>query len=130
MKFPIALGRVSGSRRKHYSITLLKPSGFDATKFIEFTANSYPADNDCQMKLRPQGLRKTELRLAWRPPNHECARARDSVSLTCDLPASPPLPGRRIAGDGSRPVRPPRCNKHRVSPGNPSSGCSSANLPA
>src|SRR5439155_22140391 len=128
MEFPIALGRLSDSRHKHYSISLLKPSGFDATRRIEFTANSYPADNDCQMTLRPPGFRKTELRLAGRPSDHECARARDAVSLTPDLPASPPLPGRRIAADGSRPVRPPRCNKRRIPPGNPSSGCISANL--
>src|SRR5439155_18016986 len=111
MKFPIALGRVSGSRRKHFSIVFWKRSERIATRRIEFTANSYPADNDCQMKLRPPGLRKTELRLAGRPPDHECAWARDPVSLKCDLPASPPLPGRRIAADGSRPVRPLRCNK-------------------
>ena len=37
MKFPIALGRLSGSRRKHYSMRLLKPSGFDATRDIEFS---------------------------------------------------------------------------------------------
>src|SRR2546430_17705409 len=88
-----------------------------ATRLIEFTANSYPADNDCQMKPQRPGLRKTELRLAGRPSDHQCARVRRAASLTPDLPASPPLPGRRIAGDGSRLVRPGPCNKRRTSPG-------------
>src|SRR6185503_11583538 len=112
------------------SIAFWKRSEQIATRRIEFTANSYPADNDCQMKLRPLGLRTMELRPAGRPSDHEFAQGRDALSLTPDLPASPPLLGRRIAGDGSRPVRPPQCNKRRIPPGNPSSGCSSANLPA
>src|SRR5262249_19180077 len=100
------------------------------TRRIKFTANSYPADNDCQMRLRQPGVRKTELRLAGWPSDREWARARRAASLTPDLPASPPLPRPRIAGDGSRPGRPVRCNKRRIPPGSPSFGYSSANLPA
>src|SRR3954451_17979090 len=101
-----------------------KLSEGEMQKLIEFTGNSYPADNDCQMTLRPPELHKTELRLGGRPSDHECARARRAAFLTPDSPASPPLPGRRIAWDGSRPVRPVRCNKRRIPPGNLSSGCS------
>jgi hypothetical protein len=115
-------GELSMTLEDNFMINrFLEAIGAIATRRIEFTANSYPADNDCQMKLRPPGLHKTEFRLARRPSDHECARARRAASLTRDLPACPPLPGRSIAGDGLRPMRSLRCNKRRIPPGNPSS---------
>src|ERR671919_2139989 len=80
-----------------------------------------------RMRLRPRELRKPEVRLTARLSDPGCAAARRAASLTREWSACLPPPGRRIAADGSRPMKLLQCNKRHIPPGNFSSGCSLAN---